>query len=54
MNNKNAIKYIDQERNVEIVFNKETKEIISWTMPLDYEDTEIEEEFSYARLEIFG
>ena len=50
----NTIKYIEKDRNVEIIFNKETKEIISWNMPLEYEDTEIEEEFSYARLEIFG
>lgn len=51
----NTITYIDRERDIEIVFDKKTREIISWSMPLSYwEDNEIEEEFCYARLAVFG
>ena len=49
----NTITYIDRQRDVEIVFNKDTREIISWSMPY-WEDNEIEEEFTYARLAVFG
>lgn len=49
----NTVKYIDSERDVEVVFDKDTKEIVSWSMPY-WEDTEIEEEFAYARLAVFG
>lgn len=49
----NTVKYIDSKRDVEIVFDKDTREIISWSMPY-WEDTEIEEEFAYARLAVFG
>lgn len=49
----NTITYIDRQRNVEIVFNKDTREIISWSIPY-WEDNEIEEEFAYARLAVFG
>lgn len=49
----NTIIYKDAKRGVEIVFDKDTREIISWDMPY-WEDTEIEEEFSWARLAVFG
>lgn len=49
----NTITYIDRQRDVEIVFDKKTREIISWSMPY-WEDNEIEEEFAYARLAVFG
>lgn len=49
----NTITYIDRQREVEIVFDKDTREIISWSMPY-WEDNEIEEEFTYARLAVFG
>ena len=48
------ITYEDKKNGVKIVFDGETREIISWNMPLSYEDTEIEEEFAYARLAVFG
>jgi len=51
----NTITYIDRQRDIEIVFDKKTREIISWSMPSTYwEDNEIEEEFAYARLAVFG
>lgn len=49
----NTITYIDRQREVEIVFDKDTREIILWSMP-HWEDNEIEEEFAYARLAVFG
>lgn len=49
----NTITYIDRQRDVEIVFDKDTREIISQSMPY-WEDNEIEEEFAYARLAVFG